>query len=79
MASEGNNYFDAGPGDDDVSAGSGADIFVGGAGNDILDGGEGLDKAQYIGSYYDYTIEKQLDSYSIHDRLSLEELILLQT
>ena len=72
MASEGNNYFDAGPGDDDVSAGSGADIFVGGAGNDILDGGEGLDKAQYIGSYYDYTIEKQLDSYSIHDRLSLE-------
>ena len=37
-----------------------------------MDGGDGLDKAQYIGSYYDYTIEKQLDSYSIHDRLSLE-------
>ena len=31
-----------------------------------------FDKAEYVGSYYDFTIEKQLDSFSVNDRLSLE-------
>ena len=72
VASEGNNFFAGGEGDDSISAGSGTDIFVGGAGDDILDGGDGFDKAQYVGSFYDFTIEKQLDSYNVQDRLSLE-------
>ena len=72
VASEGNNFFAGGAGDDSISAGSGTDIFVGGAGDDILDGGDGFDKAQYVGSFYDFTIEKQLDSYNVQDRLSLE-------
>ena len=48
------------------------DVFVGGAGDDSIDGGDGLDKAEYVGSYYDFTIEKQLDSFSVNDRLSLK-------
>jgi Ca2+-binding RTX toxin-like protein len=72
IASDGNNYFDGGAGNDEIAAGSGMDVFVGGAGNDVIDGGDGLDKAEYVGSYYDFTIEKQLDSFSVNDRLSLE-------
>ena len=72
IASDGNNYFDGGAGNDAIAAGSGMDVFVGGAGDDIIDGGDGLDKAEYVGSYYDFTIEKQLDSFSVNDRLSLE-------
>ncbi|RZP23130.1 MAG: DUF4214 domain-containing protein [Burkholderiaceae bacterium] len=72
IASDGNNYFDGGAGNDEIAAGSGMDVFVGGAGDDVIDGGDGLDKAEYVGSYYDFTIEKQLDSFSVNDRLSLE-------
>ena len=71
IASDGNDYFDGGAGNDEIAAGSGMDVFVGGAGNDVIDGGDGLDKAEYVGSYYVFTIENNY-SFSVNDRLSLE-------
>ena len=65
IASDGNNYFDGGACNDEIAAGSGMDVFIGGAGDDMIDGGDGFDKAKYVGSYYDFTIEKQLDSFSV--------------
>jgi len=68
----GNNYLDGGDGNDEILAGSGIDTLIGGAGDDILDGGEGFDTAEYVGSYYDFNIEKQLNSFLVEDKLDLQ-------
>jgi hypothetical protein len=71
-STSGNDYLDGGDGDDSVSGGEGMDTLIGGAGDDILDGGEGTDEAQYVGSYFDFTVIKQLDEFLIQDNLGLE-------
>jgi Ca2+-binding RTX toxin-like protein len=68
----GADYLDGGGGDDIVSGGDGYDILIGGSGDDILDGGDGADEAQYVGSYFDFTVIKQLDTFLIQDNLGLE-------
>ena len=68
----GDNYFDGGSGNDEIFSGNGRDTFVGGSGDDKFDGGDGFDKAQYVGSFYDFDIQKQLDTFSVTDKLSLE-------
>ena len=68
----GDNYFDGGSGNDEIFSGNGRDTFVGGSGDDKFDGGDGFDKAQYVGSFYDFDIQKQLDTFSVKDKLSLE-------
>ena len=68
----GDDYLDGGAGDDIVSGGDGSDTLIGGAGNDTIDGGNGTDEAKYVGSYFDFTVIKQLDSFLIQDNLGLE-------
>ena len=71
-SSSGDNFFDGGAGNDTISGGSGKDVFIGGYGDDQINGGDGTDEAKYIGSYFDFTVIKQLESYLIEDNLGLE-------
>ena len=71
-SSSGDNYFDGGAGNDAISGGSGKDVFIGGYGDDQINGGDGTDIAHYVGSYFDFTVVKQLGSYLIEDNLGLE-------
>ncbi|WP_298681403.1 cadherin-like domain-containing protein, partial [uncultured Magnetospirillum sp.] len=43
LTSDGNDYIDAGSGNDTVYGGGGADYIIGGTGNDVLNGGDGAD------------------------------------
>ncbi|MBI2242352.1 MAG: cadherin-like domain-containing protein, partial [Magnetospirillum gryphiswaldense] len=43
LTSDGNDYIDAGAGNDTVHGGGGADYIIGGSGNDVLNGGDGAD------------------------------------